>query len=190
MINLNEFFSGESLPMIKNIPSFYFEHIPHNVERSSINVFQHAKEAFSLEYAIFDPKTVHINMYPIERGWFRKKGLDTGIATIQQFATSLGLHPDFHKIGPTLIHKVFDFLSTSFQIGDDGPKFFCGGILGLEGSAEPPFTTADGFTDDMLEILTDNPQFALAQFVFKSIKVPKKFQSEDEQDRHMSHIRF
>ena len=176
--------------MTQNISAFNFEHIPLNIDRSSINVFQHAKEAFSLEYAIFDPKTVHIHMYPVKRGLFHRKGLDTGIATIQQFATAMGLHQDFHKIQLSPIHFVFDLLSTSFQIGSDGPKFWCGGILGLEGTAEPPFTTADGFTDNILEIVTDHPQFAFVQFIFKSIKVPQKYQSEDDQDRHMSHVRF
>ncbi|MFX1286084.1 MAG: ATP-binding protein [Promethearchaeota archaeon] len=176
--------------MSKAIPSFHFEHIPLNVDRSSINIFQHAKETFSLEYTIFDPKSVHIHMCPLERGWFRKKSLDTGIATIQQFAIAMGLHPDFHKIEPTPIHVLLDLLTKSFQVSTDGPTFFCGGILGLEGTAEPPFTTADGFTDHLLEILTDNPQFAFLQFVFKSIKVPKKFQSDDDQERHLSHVRF
>jgi hypothetical protein len=181
---------GVTLLMIKDVPSFRFEHIPLNVDRSSINVFQHAKESFSLEYVVVDPKTVLIHMYPIARGLFRKKGLDTGIAIIQQFATAMGLHPDFHKIQPFPIHFVFDFLRSTFQIDTDMPTFHCGGILGLEGPAEPPFTTADGFIDNILEILTDNPQFAFVQFIFKSIKVPKKFRSEDDQDRHMSHVRF
>lgn len=176
--------------MSDSIPSFHFEHIPLNVDRSSINVFQHAKDTFALEYAIFDPKTVHIHMYPNKRGWFCKKGLDTGIATIQQFATAMGLHPDFHQIEPTRIHEVLDILSSFFQIGSNGPKFFCGGVLGLEGTAEPPITTAEGFTNDVLEILTDDPQFAFLQFIFKSIKIPKEYRSEDEHDRHMSHVRF
>ncbi|MHA2247611.1 MAG: ATP-binding protein [Candidatus Hodarchaeales archaeon] len=176
--------------MNQNITAFNFEHIPLKVDRSSINVFQNAKESFSLEYVVVNPKTVRINMYPIERGLFRKKGLDTGMATIQQFATAMGLHPDFHKIESFPIHFIFDFLRSTFQIDSDMPTFHCGGILGLEGPAEPPFTTADGFTDNILEIVTDNPQFAFVQYVFKSIKVPKKFRSEEDQDRHMSHVRF
>ena len=176
--------------MSDTIPSFHFTHIPQNVDRSSINVFQHAKETFVLEYAILDPKSVHIYMSPNKRGWFRKKGLDSGIATIQQFATAMGLHPDFHQIQSTQIRRVLDFLQASFRIGSDGPRFFCGGVLGLEGTAEPPITTADGFTNDVLEILTDNPQFALLQFIFKSIKVPKEYRSEEEHDRHLSHVRF
>lgn len=176
--------------MSKSVPSFHFEHIPLNVDRSSINVFRHAKEAFALEYAIFDPKTIRIHMYPIPRGWFHQKGIDTGIATIQQFATALGLHPDFHKITPTNIHLVVQLLRQSFQIGEDGPFFQCGGLLGLEGSIEPPLTSVDCFTDDLLEILTDNPQFALIQFVFKSIKIPKEFEPEEDSDRHMAQLRF
>ena len=53
--------------MSKTIPSFHFEHIPLNVDRSNINVFQHAN--FPLEYAIFDPKTVFILI------WTEKKAL-------------------------------------------------------------------------------------------------------------------
>ncbi|MHA2244888.1 MAG: hypothetical protein ACXADY_07950 [Candidatus Hodarchaeales archaeon] len=119
--------------MIKDVPSFRFGHIPLNVDRSSINVFQNAKDSFSLEYVVVDPKTVRINMYPIERGLFRKKGLDSGIATIQLFATAMGLHSDFHKIESFPIHFVFDFLRSTFQIDSDMPTFHCGGILGLEG---------------------------------------------------------
>ncbi|MFX1424084.1 MAG: ATP-binding protein [Promethearchaeota archaeon] len=176
--------------MSHNIPSFHFAYIPLNVDRSSINVFQHTKNSFSFEYAIFDPKTVHIHMSPIKRGWFRNLRLNSGIATIQQFATAMGLHQDFHKVESPRIPLLFDLLSKSFQIGSDGPQFFCGGILGREGDAEPPFLTMDGFTDDLLEILTDNPQFAFLQFIFKSTKVPKKYRSEEESDRHMSQIRF
>jgi len=67
--------------MSKTTLSFHFEHILLNVDHSRINVFQHVKEAFSLEYAFFDLKSVHINMCPLEREWFRKKGLDKAIAT-------------------------------------------------------------------------------------------------------------
>jgi hypothetical protein len=59
--------------MAQNQVAFKFEHVPLNIDNSSIKVFQNAKDAFSLEYAIFDPKTVRINMYPVPQGWFRKK---------------------------------------------------------------------------------------------------------------------
>lgn len=38
---MNKFFPGESSPMEALIPSFHFAHIPQNVDRASINVFQH-----------------------------------------------------------------------------------------------------------------------------------------------------
>ncbi len=190
MSNRIEFFCGATPPMSKAVPSFFFEHIPQNIDKSSINVFQHAKESFSLEYAIFDPKTVRINMYPVAGGWSRQKKLDRGIATIQQFSTALGLHPDFHQIRPLDIFVMFDVLKTSFQIDPDFPKYYCGGFLGLPGTVEPPITSADGFTDNLLEILTEDPQFALIQFVFKSIKVPRKYQVKEEQDKHVAKVRF
>ena len=177
--------------MTQNMVTFNFENIPLNVDKSSIKVFQNAKETFSLEYAIFDPKTVRMNMVPVEYGWFRKKGVDRGIATIQQFATALGLHPDFHKIGPTPIHLVLELLQTTFQVGSDGAKYYCGGILGTGGKVERPITTAEGFSEDILEILTEFPQFAFVQFVFKSIKLPKEFQTDDNnKDNRMSQVRF
>jgi hypothetical protein len=176
--------------MAKEARGFNFEYLPLNVDKSSIKVFQNAKDTFSLEYSIFDPKTVIINMYPvIKQSGFRKRSHERGIATIQQFATSMGLHQDFHKIKSLPIKFVLEMLNTQFQIGSDGPKFFCGGIVGLRSEINFPCTTAEGFTNEILEILTDYPQFAFIQFIFRSTKVPKEFQIENE-PKYQTQIKF
>ncbi len=172
-------------------PAFNFEYIPNRIDRSSIKVFQNAKDTFSLEYAIFDPKTVLINMYPVrKKGLFRTKGYGRGIATIQQFATAMGLHQDFHKIKPVSIQFILNMLSTHFQIGDEGPSFFCGGIMGLDGEINLPYINAEGFIDDILEILTDSPQFAFIQLLFRSTKIPKEYQTENDPNHHVTQLRF
>ncbi|MFX0125410.1 MAG: hypothetical protein ACFFAE_17450, partial [Candidatus Hodarchaeota archaeon] len=102
--------------MIENVLAFNFDFIPLKADRSSIKVFQNAKQAFSLEYTIFDPKTVWIKMIPLSQGRFRKKGIKKGMATIQQFATALGLHPDYHKMGETPIQNVLEILQSRFQV--------------------------------------------------------------------------
>ncbi|MFX1514741.1 MAG: ATP-binding protein [Promethearchaeota archaeon] len=176
--------------MIENTPAFNFDHIPMRADKSSIKVFQNAKQAFSLEYTIFDPKTVWIKMIPLPQGRIRKKGIERGMATIQQFATALGLHSDYHHIGETPVQKVLEILQTNFQVGSDGPKYFCGGVIGLRDKANQSITTADGFSDNILEILTDNPQFAYIQLVFKPIKLPKEYQTDETPESHMTQVRF
>ena len=49
--------------MIQDTNAFHFEYVPFKIDKSSIKVFQNAKDEFSLEYAIFNPKAVFINMY-------------------------------------------------------------------------------------------------------------------------------
>ncbi|UCG00609.1 MAG: DUF87 domain-containing protein [Candidatus Heimdallarchaeota archaeon] len=176
--------------MIENIPAFNFDQVPLKADKSSIKVFQNAKQAFSLEYAIFDPKTVWIKMIPLPQEWFRKKGIERGIATIQQFATKLGLHPDYHKIGETPIQSILKMLRPRFQLGSGGPKYYCGGIIGLENKIDQPITTADGFSDDFLEILTESPQFAFVQLIFEPVKLPKEYQTNKRQENHLTQVRF
>lgn len=176
--------------MIENITAFNFEYIPLQADKSSIKVFQNAKQAFSIEYAIFDPKTVWIKMIPLSQGRLRKKGIERGMATIQQFVTALGLHPDYHTIGETPIQNVLEILQSRFQVGSDGPEYYCGGIIGLENRIDQPITTADGFPDDILEILTEFPQFAFVQLVFKPVKLPKEYRTDKNQDNHMTQVRF
>ncbi|MFX1285481.1 MAG: ATP-binding protein [Promethearchaeota archaeon] len=176
--------------MTQSVPAFNFRYIPLNVDKTSVKVFQNAKNAFSLEYAVFDPKSVWINMVPIEYGHLRKKGGEKGIATIQQFAAALGLHPDFHKIGESPIHVLLELLQTEFQVSSDGSKYYCGGILGLKDKTDRYFTTSESFIDTILEISTDSPQFAFIQLVFKSVELPKESQTQNEQDNRMVHVRF
>ena len=176
--------------MIENTPAFNFDHIPMKADKSSVKVFQNAKQAFSFEYTILDPKTVWIKMVPLPQGRIRKKGFERGMATIQQYATALGLHSDYHHIGETPVQKVLEILQTSFQVGSDGPKFYCGGIIGLGNKVDHPITTADDFSDDILEILTENPQFAFVQLVFKPIELPKEYQTDENQERHLTQVRF
>ncbi|MFX0181490.1 MAG: hypothetical protein ACFE95_00310 [Candidatus Hodarchaeota archaeon] len=170
--------------MINTSSAFNFEHIPLNIDRSSIKVFQHAKDTFSLEYAIFQPRTVRINMYPVKYGWIRKKNSERGLATICQFASAMGLHPDFHKISQAPIQLILDMLQTKFQVDPEDPNYptyHCGGILVIEDQPQKMVT----LTDDILEILTDDPQFAFVQFVFKSIKLPKELQPEVNVERRL-----
>jgi hypothetical protein len=53
--------------------AFNFEHIPRNIDKSSIKTFLNTKGTYSLEYAIVNPQDVFINMHAVARGWFRKK---------------------------------------------------------------------------------------------------------------------
>ncbi|MFX0085489.1 MAG: ATP-binding protein [Candidatus Hodarchaeota archaeon] len=176
--------------MVNEARGFSFEYIPLNIDKSSIKVFKNTKDIFSLEYAIFDPKTVLINMYPvIGESRFRKRGCDKGIASIQQFSTSMGLHQDFHKFKLLPIQFILEMLNSQFKIKSYGIKFFCGGIIGLKSELNLPCTIAEGFTDEILEILTDSPQFAFIQFIFMSTKVPKELQIYKE-SRQQTQIKF
>lgn len=177
--------------MIQDTKVFHFEYVPFKIDKSSIKVFQNAKDEFSLEYAIFNPKAVFINMFPVtKRGLIRKKSPQRGIATIQQFANAMGLHQDFHKIESMSIQFILETLSTQFKIGDKKQTFFCGGLMGLKEEINLPCTNADGFTDEILEILTDSPQFAFIQLMFRSKKIPKDFLIKKETDHHMTQLKF
>ena len=45
--------------------AFKFQHIPRNIDKSSIKTFINTKGFYSLEYAIIDPQDVFINMHAI-----------------------------------------------------------------------------------------------------------------------------
>ncbi|MFX0185854.1 MAG: hypothetical protein ACFE95_22450 [Candidatus Hodarchaeota archaeon] len=169
-----------------NVEAFRFVNVPLNFEKSSIKVFRNAKDTFSLEYSIFEPKTVNITMYPVVKGRSRKIGFERGLATIKQFASSLGLHPDFHKIGPARIRIVLDLLRESFSIDPEDPEcptYYCGGILGINSREQSSINATESFIDDVLEILTEAPQFAFVQFIFRSIKLPKEFRGIKERNK-------
>ncbi|MFX0150467.1 MAG: hypothetical protein ACFFAJ_06780 [Candidatus Hodarchaeota archaeon] len=171
--------------MTQNVEAFHFMNVPLNFDKSSIKVFRNAQDTFSLEYSIFDPQTVHITMSPVVKGWSRKFGNERGLATIKQFASLLGLHPDFHKVGPARIHIVLDLLQESFSIDPEDPEcptYYCGGILALNGKEQSSTYATENFINDILEILTRNPQFALIQFIFRSIKLPREFRLNKEKN--------
>jgi hypothetical protein len=178
----------------QNVGAFRFVNVPLNFDKSSINVFRNARDTFSLEYAIFEPKTVNITMYPVVKGRSRKIGFERGLATIKQFASSLGLHPDFHKVGLARIHLVLDLLRKSFSIDPEDPEcptYFCGGILALDSKERSSINVTESFIDVILEILTRDPQFALIQFIFRSIKLPKEFRSIEEKNiKKLPQIQF
>jgi len=158
--------------------AFSFEQIPLNVDKSSVKIFKNTKETFSLEYAIFEPKTVRIYMYSIERKWFRKKNSERGLATIRQFASALGLHPDFHRTTSVPIHLVLNNLNSTFQIDPEDRNsltYYSGGISVVNGRSETTITLTESIIDDILEILTEEPRFAYVQFVFRSVDPPKDF---------------
>ncbi|PWI47438.1 hypothetical protein CEE45_11520 [Candidatus Heimdallarchaeota archaeon B3_Heim] len=173
---------------------FYFKHIPLNVDKKSIKVFLHSKDTFSLEYSIFEPKTVHVTMAPVCGRWFRQKKTDRALASIQQFASTMGLHSDFHQFKPSPIHRLLKMFRPSFHLyADDptSPSFSSGGILAVTGDKAPPLTSVENFIDDLLEILTDFPTFALVQLVFKPIGIPRKFRLDEEgQERQKTQLRF
>ncbi|MFW9904494.1 MAG: hypothetical protein ACFFFH_09200 [Candidatus Thorarchaeota archaeon] len=171
------------------IPCFYFEHLPKTIDKTGIKVLKCANETYSLEYVVFDPGVVHITMYPVIRRPSLKK-VDTSIATIQQFASAMGLHNDFHKTKFTDIQLIFDILKSTFQIGSDGPKFYSGGFTITRNKPGLHTIATEGFIDNLLEILSDKPQFAFVQFVFKPMKIPKKFQINDDQNKRLTRVRF
>ena len=63
--------------------AFKFEHIPRNIDKSSIKVFVNTKGIYSLEYGIVQPQDVFIHMHAVPHGLFRKKkSVERGMAAI------------------------------------------------------------------------------------------------------------
>ena len=77
--------------------SFHFDFIPDKIDQSSIKLLRNVSDSFTLEYAIFEPKTVHICMHVKPRRRFFRSSLHSATAILQQFIISLGLHADFLK---------------------------------------------------------------------------------------------
>ena len=171
--------------------AFKFQHIPRNIDKSSIKTFINTKGFYSLEYSIIDPQDVFINMHAVPRGFFRKKkSMERGMAAIQQFATALGLHPDFHKIAPDNLPLIIDILQPKLSLFDNDIIFYSGGIIGLPPKKASPISTVDGFTDQILEILTDSVKYAFVQFLFKPIDIPRKLRPDNEQDPRLPQVRY
>jgi len=49
--------------------AFKFEHVPHNIDKSSIKVLVNTKGIYSLDYGIVQPQDVFINMRTSFRNW-------------------------------------------------------------------------------------------------------------------------
>ena len=102
---------------------FHFDSIPINVDKQSIKVFLHSKDTFALEIYVFEPKTVHVTLTPVVNRWSRDKKIARGLASIQQFASAMGLHPDFHplrsKANP--LNKLLTILDPSFCLCPEDP---------------------------------------------------------------------
>lgn len=180
--------------MNKEPIAFSFEQIPLNIDKSSVKIFKNSKETFSLDYVIFEPKTVRIFMYSIERNWFLKKKSERGLATIRQFASALGLHPDFHKTITAPIRLVLNNLKPCFQIDPEDRKsliYYSGGLSVIGRRQEKAITITESNIDDILEILTEEPRFAYVQFVFRSVDPPNEFiPKETKKFSHRSQIYF
>jgi hypothetical protein len=168
--------------------SFHFEYIPDKTDQSSIKLLRNVPNTFTLEYAIFEPKTVHICMHVNPRRHFFKENAQAASATLHQFIISLGLHADFLKPGRDPIPKLLSIIEPKFFLDPLEPCLHSGGFLSLE--IEPlSSTTNDGFINGLLEIITEDPTFALFQMPFVSQKVPKEFQSTETTD-YRNQVRF
>jgi hypothetical protein len=72
-------------------------------------------------------------------------------------------------------------LSETYQIGSNGPKFYSAGLIGIKSAFDFPNTPSDDFTDELLELLTDQPEFAFIQYLFSSLPLSKKKSNLDKQ---------
>ncbi len=169
--------------------SFHFDFIPDKIDQSSIKLLRNVSDSFTLEYAIFEPKTVHICMHVKPRRRFFRSSSHSATATLQQFIISLGLHADFLKPSEDPIPRLLSMIEPQFFLDPEEPCLHSGGLLGLEIDSLPSLSTKDGFINGLLEIITDDPTFTLLQIPFKSQKIPKEFQSLETAD-YRNQIRF
>ena len=169
--------------MLSESNTILLDFIPETCDKSSIKLLRNSPDLFTLEYSIFKPKTIKIAMHVKPRRSLFKTRTLSGIATLQQFVTGLGLHADFHKIGGDSIQNLLNFLKPNFQLMEEGKNYFCGGLLGIE--IEPSssiLSQSEGFINNIIELLTEDPQFAFIQLGFTSHKIPKEFRSDEEPD--------
>ncbi len=159
------------------------------VDSSSIKLLRDIPDSFALEYAIFEPKTLQISMHVVPKRLFFFNRSRSGIATLQQFITALGLHEDFHNIGGDSLMRLIRCLKPKFQFGGQSEEFHCGGLLSVDMELFSSVSQNEGFMDGILEILTDSPHFAFFQIVFSSQKIPKEYKSEDTSE-YRTQIRF
>ncbi len=169
--------------------SYHFEFIPERTDQSSIKLLRNIPHTFTLEYAIFEPKTVHISLHvePKRRIIIPTKP-HSAVATLHQFITSLGLHVDLIKPGRDPIPKLLSMIKPKFFLDPDEPCLHSGGILGIELESISSITN-EGFINGLLELITENPTFTLFQICFQARKIPKEFRSSESPDDH-NQIRF
>ncbi len=168
--------------------SFHFEFVPEKTDHSCINILRNVHHTFTLEYAIFEPKTVHICMHVKPKRRFFKENTQSAIATLQQFVTSLGLHSDFLEPSRDPIPKLLSMIESKFFLDPEEPCLHSGGLLGLELDSIPS-TTHVNFMNGLLEIITEDPTFALFQINFISEKIPNEFRSQEE-NNNRNQVRF
>jgi hypothetical protein len=175
--------------MSSSSSSFLFKFIPKTVDSSSIKLLRDIPDSFALEYAIFEPNTIHVSMHVVPKRVFFFNKSRSGIATLQQFITSLGLHSDFHLEGGDEVMRLIRYFKPKFQIDGQLEEYHCGGLISIDMDFFSSVSRNEGFIDGVLEILTDSPHFAFFQLVFSSHKIPKEYVSKEDSNFN-TQIRF
>jgi len=168
--------------VLTNPHTVLLDFIPEACDKSCIKLLRNTPDSFTLEYSIFQPKTVKISMHVNPRRRFFIFRTLSGIATLQQFVAGLGLHADFHKTGGDHLPSLIQFLKPKFRFYNDGKNYYSGGLLGIKFESLSSFSQSQGFINNILELLTEEPQFAFLQLGFTSKKIPKEYRSEEEPD--------
>lgn len=168
--------------MLSNSHTILLDFIPETCDKSSIKLLRNTPDSFTLEYSIFKPKTVKISMHVNPRRRFFIFRTLTGLATLQQFVSGLGLHADFHKLGGDSLQLLLQFLKPRFRFDNKGKNYYCGGLLGIRFESLSSFSQTQGFINNIIELLTEDPEFAFLQLGFTSHKIPKEFRSDEEPD--------
>lgn len=117
-------------------------------------------------------------MYLILKRKSRKRIKKQEFPLLQQFISAMGLHRDFHQFQAININSALSSLTESFQFNEDGPTYFSGGVMGIKEYSDLPTIPSESFTDDLLEILTDQSHFAFIQFLFNPLPSSKKEKSK------------
>jgi hypothetical protein len=181
--------SLEDCNLLYDSNAILLDFIPERCDKSSIKVLRNTPDSFTLEYSIFEPKTINISMHVNPRRRFFIFRTLSGIATLQQFVTGLGLHADFLKKGGDPIKSLIQFLKPKFNLNSTENRYYCGGLLGIRFEPQSSFSQSDGFINNILELLTEDPQFAFLQLGFTSHNIPKEFRSDEEPD-YRTQFRF
>ncbi len=158
----------------------FLDYIPENAKINAIQALKASHSTFSLEYSIFSPDAIYVTITCNTKGILKKNRDTHGFASIKQFLTDLGLHPDFQSLGNYPISIVLNILQNKFALDPEREQFFTGGLIGRSHDIKLPLSTTINFSEALLEILTDSPHFAFIQFIFRSKKkIPKEFLPEE-----------